>query len=95
MDEKQSNDFDEVYYTKLNSAYSDKKLGFIFGPLFLFLGLISIIVTIVELFRGIYNQDLKQNNNEFIYTWDENPFWPSYAKGFWVGLIVRDFKKPF
>ena len=33
--------------------------------------------------------DMNQGITHFI--WTENPFWPSYGKGVWVGLIVSRF----
>ena len=81
-------DYDEVYDTKVSRPYGNSKLGFIVGPIFILLGIVAIICTIVELYKGVYNQDKAQRNNQFVFTWDENPFWPSYGKGFWVGLIV-------
>jgi len=51
------------------------------------LGLAMIGITIADLCAANYNQ-LSTSSFASTYVWDENPFWPSYGKGFWVGLIV-------
>ena len=36
---------------------------------------------------------MNQGITHFI--WTENPFWPSYGKGVWIGLLVSLFFKIF
>lgn len=86
--ERMQHDYDERYDTRVSRPYGNSKIGFIFGSLFLLIGAVAIVVTIIDLFRGVYNQNTRQPLNDFVYTWDENPIWPSYGKGFWIGLIV-------
>jgi hypothetical protein len=81
-------DYDEYYDTKVSRPYARSKLGFAMGSLIIFIGLAELIISIVDMYVSQYNYGQAQSNFAFVYTWDENPFWPSYAKGFWVGLIV-------
>ena len=81
-------DYDEIYETRVSRPYGRSKVGFMFGPILICLGVISLVMTITDLYRGVYT--LAQVPN-LTYTWDENPIWPSYGKGFWVGLIVSLF----
>ena len=48
----------------------------------------SIILNISELYTTVYNQNGGQTDSTKVYTWDENPIWQSYGKGFWIGLVV-------
>jgi len=53
----------------------------------IFLGMAMVGITLADMFASNYNQ-LSTSSAASTYVWDENPFWPSYGKGFWVGLIV-------
>jgi hypothetical protein len=90
-------DYDEEYDTKVSRTYGNGKIGFIFGPLMIFLGAVGIAITVADLYRGVFNRNLTQGDIKFVFTWDENPIWPTYGKGFWVGLIVSlrryDFRR--
>ena len=81
-------DYDEYYDTKVSRSYASSVIGHIFGSILIFLGLCSIVITLVDMYLSNYNQLQSQTDNTKVYTWDENPFWPTYGKGFWVGLIV-------
>jgi hypothetical protein len=74
----------------VSHTYGNGKIGFIFGPLLIFLGLVGIGITVADLYRGVFNQDMTQTKVQFVFSWDENPIWPTYGKGFWVGLIVSN-----
>jgi len=81
-------DYDEYYDTKVSRPYGNSKVGGVLGFLLVLVGLAQIGITIADMFRGPFTQDRTQTNSDFVYTWDENPFWPSYGKGFWVGLVL-------
>jgi hypothetical protein len=81
-------DYDEYYDTRVSRPFARSKIGLLFGLAILFVGLLDIILTIVDLYVSIYNFGQTQTNNDLVYAWDENPIWPTYGKGFWVGLIV-------
>jgi hypothetical protein len=80
-------EYDREYDTRTNSRYGDLLIGLVAGLLFILLGLASIILTIYDLDRGIYN-DNRQAAVADTLTLTENPFWPTYGKGFWVGLLM-------
>lgn len=78
-------DYDEIYETRVSRPYARSKLGYMLGPVLICIGVVALVMTITDLYRGIYNLN---NDPNFVYVWDENPIWPAYGKGFWVGLIV-------
>ena len=84
-------DYDTYYDTKISRTYAKSKLGYIAGFFILFTGCVNIVLTIADLFLTNYNQEGRQTASDYVYTWDENPIWPTYGKGFWVGLIVKLF----
>jgi len=81
-------DYDNYFDTKVSRPYGGSKVGGIMGFLFAFLGLAELALTIADMFTGPFTQNRTQTNVGYVYTWDENPFWPSYGKGFWVGLVL-------
>ena len=82
-------DYDTYYDTKISRTYATSKLGYTAGSFIVFTGCANIALTIADLFLTNYNQDGRQTATDSVYTWDENPIWPTYGKGFWVGLIVK------
>ena len=86
-------DYDEYYDTKVSRSYGNSKMGLILGVPLIIIGLLDIAFTLTDLFVSNYNQAGTQRNPVLVYTWDENPFWPTYAKGFWVGLIVSRIRQ--
>lgn len=78
-------DYDQYYDTKTSRYYGNLKFGIVTGTIISLIGLADIIITLIDLFVTNYNQAA---NPEFIYTFDENPLWSTYGKGFWVGIIV-------
>jgi len=80
-------DYDEYYDTKVSRPYGNSKAGCLFGITLFLLGLAMIGITVADLVTANYNQ-MSTSSFAYTYVWDENPFWPSYGKGFWVGLIV-------
>ena len=81
-------DYDEKYDTKISRLYGRSRAGFAFGSIVMLIGAIDIIISICEMYTTQFNLGQVQTDTSLVYTWDENPFWPSYGKGFWVGLIV-------
>ena len=81
-------DYDEYYDTKVSRPYQSSRIGMVFGVIFIILGLIDLILTVIDLYITNFNIGQSQRNANLVYTWDENPFWPTYGKGFWVGLLV-------
>ena len=81
-------DYDEYYDTKVSRPFARSKLGFAFGSLIILIGIADIVMSICDLYLAAYNFGGNQPNPGLVFTWQENPFWPSYAKGFWVGLVV-------
>jgi hypothetical protein len=81
-------DYDEYYDTKVSRPYARSNVGLIIGVALAFVGIADIVMTVVDLYVSQYNRGQTETNPDRVYTWDENPFWPSYGKGFWVGLIV-------
>jgi hypothetical protein len=83
-------DYDENYDTKISRLYGRSHIGWSFGSLVTLIGVFDIVVSIVEMYTSQFNFGQSQKDPSMVYTWDENPFWPSYGKGFWVGLIVNE-----
>jgi len=81
-------DYDEYYDTKVSRPYGKSKLGCLLGCIMVFIGAAELSVTIADMFVSEYNLNYAQSSAAFVYTWDENPFWPTYGKGFWVGLVL-------
>ncbi len=81
-------DYDQYFDTKISRSYGITKFGLITGILIFFIGITDVAISLVDLFITNYNQDGNQQNKAFVYTWDENPFWPTYGKGLWVGIFV-------
>jgi len=81
-------DYDEYFDTKVSRPYGNSKVGGVLGTLLGFIGLVELAITIADMFHGPFTKDKTQTDANYVYTWDENPFWPSYGKGFWVGLIL-------
>jgi len=80
-------DYDEYYDTVVNRSYGYTKLAALIGLSLVLVGCADIAITIVDMYVSNYNQGGTAGSN-YVYTWDENPFWPTYGKGFWVGLVV-------
>jgi hypothetical protein len=81
-------DYDEYYNTKVSRPYGRSCVGYLLGGAMIFISIVEIAFTIADLFHSNFNQNMQQQNIDYVYTWDENPIWPTYGKGLWVGLIV-------
>jgi len=84
-------DYDQYFDTKISRTYGIKKFGLITGVVLFLIGISEIVVSVVDLLKTNFNQDGAQQNKASVYTWDENPFWPTYGKGLWVGIFVSKF----
>jgi hypothetical protein len=82
-------DYDDYYDTRVSRPYGLSRAGVLFGLVIIFIGVADIVITIVDMYVTNFNQGQSQTVLTSVYTWDENPFWPSYGKGFWVGLVVN------
>lgn len=81
-------EFDPIYDTRTDKHYGFSRIGLI-GILKIILGIALIGLCIGDMNDGAY-----RSVNFFggrVLTWSENPWWPTYGKGIWVGLMVRIF----
>ncbi|RNA02560.1 hypothetical protein BpHYR1_012272 [Brachionus plicatilis] len=78
-------EFDPIYDTRTDKHYGFSRIGLI-GILKIILGIALIGLCIGDMNDGAY-----RSVNFFggrVLTWSENPWWPTYGKGIWVGLML-------
>ncbi len=78
-------EYDDFYDTRADSRYSDSLIGLIGGLALIICGICLIVFSIIDLDFGVYNE-AQQSATSMV--WTENPFWPTYGKGIWVGLVM-------
>lgn len=85
--ERETYEYDPFYDTRTNSSYGSSYYGLIGGILISLVGSFLVALTLVDLEWGVYNGNkiISQNN---VLLWTENPIWPTYGKGIWVGSLV-------
>ena len=79
-------EYDDYYDTRADSRYSGSLIGLLGGIVLILCGLAIIVFSVVDLNIGVYNQNRLAAGS---LVWTENPFWPTYGKGLWVGSLVR------
>jgi hypothetical protein len=67
-------DYDEIFETRVSRPYGRSKVGYMFGPVLICIGVVALVMTITDLYRGVYNLN---TDSDFVYVWDENPIWPT------------------
>jgi hypothetical protein len=80
-------EYDPQYDVRANNKYFSSKIGLIGFLLLFFIGIMQITFTLIDMDWGVYNLQKKAIPRQSL-IWTENPFWPTYGKGFWVGLIL-------
>lgn len=78
-------EFDPIYDTRTAVYFGHSRIGLI-GILKILIGIALIGLCIGDMNDGIYRSTNFLGGR--VLTWSENPWWPTYAKGVWVGLIV-------
>lgn len=69
-------DYDEYYNAKVNRRFSRNPLSFVIPLILIITSLFMIAITLTDMYVSMYNFGQTQTNSNFVYTWDENPFWP-------------------
>ena len=96
-------EYDGYYNTRVNSAWTEKSLPKLIGVLLIFMGILSIVWTAVDIGSGalknpaLNNPNYRNRSNLPLFedpnlaaTWHENSIWPTSGKGIWVGLLVSN-----
>lgn len=72
--------FDPYYETKINPRWGRLPIGIVLGSILIFIGIASMIFSIVDLSNGV--------TSVVGSAWQENSIWPTIGKGIWVGGLV-------
>ncbi|CAF0724953.1 unnamed protein product [Brachionus calyciflorus] len=78
-------EYDPIYDTRTNYVFGCWRIGLLGIPLIL-LGIVLAGLCIADMNDGAYRSSNLFGNR--VIAWSENPWWPTYAKGVWVGLML-------
>lgn len=84
-------EYDPLYDTRTSSRYGRSRIGLFAGIIQILVGIALAALTLADMDVGFYNNNKQAQSLETTFIWTENPFWPTFGKGLWVGLIVRGF----
>lgn len=82
----------DIIVDTFRTQLKNTNIGFVFGPLFIFMGVFEIIISITtDTYNNSYNSNQDEINNQINYADNRQERFSeqSYEQGFWVGLFVR------
>lgn len=81
-------EYDPKYDVRTNYKYKTSWVARYVWPLLFFIGIMQIMFTLIDMDWGVYNLNKRASGLDNI-LWTPNPFWPTYGKGLWIGLLVK------